>query len=461
MDDRRQQFLFSNEPDPGSEPDAESDAEAAKCPPRNDDPKPAGLKKRKSRRRSGRAAGAGPEPETPGAAEASPASLEEILAGLTDAQRDAVEHVDGPMLVLAGAGSGKTRVITRRVARLIERGVPARSIMAITFTNKAAGEMKERVRSLVGDSRAWVSTFHAFCARLLREDIERLKGPGGVTAYRRDFVIYAEDDAQQTAADAMKEVRAPDDIRPAAARSTISRWKSSLVGPDEARAVAMKGRLKERVVADVYRVYERLLRERGALDFDDLLLKTLEVLRLDAEAREKWNRRYRHVQVDEYQDTNRIQYEIVRHLAGPERNVTVVGDPDQSIYSWRGAEPGNIGEFLRDFEGAKVVRLDTNFRSRQPVLDAASALIARNSGPRAGELKASRGGGELPRVLVNQDDISEAREVARRMSRRIADGRPPREIARTRSRAPSSRRCSSAASRTSSWAQCRSTSAAR
>jgi len=452
MDDRRQQFLFSNEPERDNAPEDSADvsgsAKAARDKPKPGSPqeprkpkkpkkskelkKPSGPKesdKPTSRRERprGRKSSARREPDADVVPPA--ASREAILGGLTAAQREAVEHLDGPMLVLAGAGSGKTRVITRRVARLIQRGVPARSILSITFTNKAAGEMKERVRQLVGDSRAWVSTFHAFCARLLREDIERLKGPGGVAAYKRGFVIYAEDDSRQTIADAMKEVGAPEDLRPAAARSTVSRWKSSLVGPDEARATAMKGRAKDRVVADVYRVYERMLREREALDFDDLLLKTLEVLRLDAAAREKWNRRYRYVQVDEYQDTNRIQYEIVRHLAGPERNVTIVGDPDQSIYSWRGAEPGNIEEFLRDFEGARVVRLDTNFRSRQPILDASSALISRNSGPRAGELKSSRGAGRLPRIIVNQDDYGEAREIARRMSRLISGGRPPREIA--------------------------------
>ncbi len=426
MDDDKQQFLFSNEPKPDPEADAAGDEAKASVEAKADADAKAGAepsrrKKRKSRRAARQESGT-PEPSPPKA-------TEDLLAGLTPAQREAVEHVDGPMLVLAGAGSGKTRAITRRVARLIERGIPARSIMSITFTNKAAAEMKERVRQLVGDARPWVSTFHAFCARLLREDVERLLGPGGVPVHKRGFVIYAEDDARQTVVDAMKEVGAPDDLRPAAARSAISRWKSSLIGPDEARALAMKGMPRERVVADVYRVYVRMLGERDALDFDDLLLKTLAVLRLDAEAREKWNRRYRYIQVDEYQDTNRIQYEIVRHLAGPERNVTVVGDPDQSIYSWRGAEPENIKDFLRDFKGAKVVRLDTNFRSRQPILDAAGALIARNSGPRAGELKSSRGPGELPRVLVNSDDFSEAKEIALRMSRRIQSGRPPREIA--------------------------------
>lgn len=427
MKDPEQQFLFSNDPEPDTGTEAGTNTEAdpapAKGSSRGDGPKSI----RPEGKRSRRGAAPGPRPAAP--EEASRAGREDILAGLTDAQRDAVEHVSGPMLVLAGAGSGKTRAITRRVARLIEQGVPARSIMSITFTNKAAAEMKERVRVLVGDSRVWVSTFHAFCARLLREDIERLKAPGGAAVYKRGFVIYAEDDARQTIMDAMKEIGAPDDLRPAAARSVISRWKSALVGPDEARAEAMKGMPRERVVADVYRVYERLLREREALDFDDLLLKTLEVLRLDAEAREKWNRRYRYIQVDEYQDTNRIQYEIVMLLAGPERNVTVVGDPDQSIYSWRGAEPENIQEFLRDFKGAKVVRLDTNFRSKQPILDAAGALIARNSGPRAGDLKASRGEGVLPCILVNSDDYAEAREIARRMSRLISGGRPPREIA--------------------------------
>jgi DNA helicase-2/ATP-dependent DNA helicase PcrA len=365
-----------------------------------------------------------------GAKSGPPASSarETILAEVTPEQREAIEHEGGPMLVLAGAGSGKTRVITRRVARLIDCGVRARSILSITFTNKAAREMAERVKSLVGEAGARVSTFHSFCARLLREDIVRLKGPGGA-AYGRDFVIYDAGDSEDTAKDALKVVGAPEDVRAAAARAAISRWKSALVGPDEARSRASGGSWKSRAIAEAYGVYERLLRERGSLDFDDLLLKALEVLRLDAAAREKWNRRFRYLQVDEYQDTNRIQYELVRLLAGPDRNVTAVGDPDQSIYSWRGAEPGNIKDFLRDFAGARVVKLGSNFRSKQAILDAAGELITKNSGPRAGVLKGVRGEGTSPRVLVTTNATREAKEVALRVERRIKAGRPARDIA--------------------------------
>jgi DNA helicase-2/ATP-dependent DNA helicase PcrA len=344
-----------------------------------------------------------------------------VAPDLTPEQHEAIEHEDGPLLVLAGAGSGKTRVITRRIARLIEKGIDARAILSITFTNKAAGEMKERVGALVPGRTPWVSTFHAFCARLLREDIPRI-------GYSRGFSIFDEDDALSVVKLAMEEVGALDDERPAAARAAISSWKTRLVGPDEAyREFARDHR--RRLLAEVYRVYLRLLREQQALDFDDLLLKALELLRVDHEARSKWNSRFAHLQVDEYQDTNRIQFELLRLLVGPGKNIAVVGDPDQSIYSWRGAEPRNIDDFVETFEGARVIRLTSNFRSRQAILDAASSLIAGAGGIRAGALTGVRGPGELPSLLCTTDEKAEAREIATRVSRARSSGMSLRDIA--------------------------------
>jgi DNA helicase-2/ATP-dependent DNA helicase PcrA len=356
-----------------------------------------------------------------------PMPASEVLRDVTPAQSEAIEHGSGPMLVLAGAGSGKTRVITRRIARLIERGVPARSILSITFTNKAAGEMAARVHALVGRAgsgggRPWVSTFHSFCASLLRRDIVKL-------GYPREFTIYDEDDSCDALKEALRSVGAPESIRPRAARAAISRWKSALVGPDQAYAEAAGSGFRERRIAEAYRLYEGMLRSRAALDFDDLLLKTLGLLRVHDDVREKWRRRFRHLQVDEYQDTNRVQYEIVKLLAGEERNVAVVGDPDQSIYSWRGAEPRNIEDFARDFSGALVVRLGTNFRSRQAILDAASGLMSRAPGERAGELTGVRGEGERPRLVLTWSADDEAAEVSRRIGDVVRAGRPAREVA--------------------------------
>jgi DNA helicase-2/ATP-dependent DNA helicase PcrA len=343
------------------------------------------------------------------------------LCDVTPQQREAIEHEDGPMLVLAGAGSGKTRVITHRIARLIEKGIPSRAILSITFTNKAAGEMVERVHRMVPGERPWVSTFHSFCARLLREDIERV-------GYKRTFTIFDEGDALSVVKEALEEVGAGDSLRPPAVRSAISRWKSQLAGPDQAYATS-GGSFHVRKTADAYRVYVRRLKEQNALDFDDLLLKALEVLRLDAEARDKWTRRFMQIQVDEYQDTNRIQFELVKILAGSRRNVTVVGDPDQSIYSWRGAEPRNIDEFVAHFSGARVVRLADNFRSMQTILDAASAVIARAEGQRVGPLRGVRGAGNAATLVVTTDEGAEAREVASRAGRLVRAGRSARDIA--------------------------------
>lgn len=340
---------------------------------------------------------------------------------LTPEQREAVEHMEGPMLVVAGAGSGKTRVITRRIARLIEKGVPAGRILSITFTNKAAREMAERVKAMALGERPRISTFHAFCARLLREDSPRL-------GYTRDFTIYDEDDAESVVKEALAAIGAKGNLKPAAVRAAISAWKSRMIGPDEAYAQAAIS-YQGRALAETYRVYEDLLRSRNALDFDDLLLRTLEVLRLHQDVLDKWRSRFRYIQVDEYQDTNRVQYEILKVLGGASGNVVVVGDPDQSIYSWRGAEPSNIRDFLTEFKGAKVVRLTKNYRSGQAILDAACVLISHNPGERAGRLQGVRGTGSPPKLLITYDEEHEAYAIAERIDRELAKGRSAREIA--------------------------------
>lgn len=351
---------------------------------------------------------------------------DEVLKRLTPAQREAVEHFDGPLLVLAAAGSGKTRVITHRVARLVSKGVPAREILSITFTNKAADEMKRRVAAMLPSNvatEAVVSTFHSFCARLLRREIGRL-------GYPNEFTIYDEEDAAGLLKNIISSQFPEAAIRPRPLRAAISRWKSALVGPDEAYtrgAASSKGR----TLAEIYRLYQERLRSCGALDFDDLLLKALEVLRLYPNALGRWQDRFRFLQVDETQDTNLVQYEIAKLLAGERRNLALVGDPDQSIYSWRGAEPGNIDSFTRDFPRARVVRLDTNFRSTQAILDAASALISQDPGPRAGRLTGTEkmGSGERPTVVITESGQHEADEIARRIDRLTRKGTPAGAIA--------------------------------
>ena len=279
-----------------------------------------------------------------------------ILEGLNPAQREAVSHIDGPMLVVAGAGSGKTRVVTRRIAYMIDQGVPDYNILALTFTNKAAGEMVSRVSQMVGHCRALVSTFHSACARFLRMDIERF--PCGRT---RDFSIYDSDDQTSIFKECLKELNL-DDKRwtPRSCLSDISRYKSDMQTPDDVAKKAEGIRLEK--LADLYKAYEERLRAANAFDFDDLLWYVQRMLANNPSVLEEYRRRYQYLLVDEYQDTNRIQYMLMTALAGDRKNVMATGDPDQSIYSWRGADYRNIMDFQKDFPGAKVVALEQNYR---------------------------------------------------------------------------------------------------
>ncbi|MBI3406246.1 MAG: UvrD-helicase domain-containing protein [Acidobacteria bacterium] len=328
-----------------------------------------------------------------------------FLNELNSQQREAVETVQGPVLILAGAGSGKTRAVTYRIASLIANGTSPQSILAVTFTNKAAGQMKERVSSLLarmgqaaGDP--WVATFHSFCARLLRREAPRLGLP-------RDFAIYDDDDQTAVVKLALRRLSYEDHGHtPRQLLERISYAKNHSQTPEDLAADARDQKWRES--ADVFRVYQEVLRKSGALDFDDLLLYGVAVLRDHPEAREAWQQRFRFIHVDEYQDTNRVQYNLLRLLVGPHCNLCVVGDEDQSIYGWRGADVGNILRFAEDFPGARVIRLEQNYRSTQQILDAAGAVVAHNERRIGKTLSATRGKGPLLRYFEAADANAEA-----------------------------------------------------
>jgi DNA helicase-2/ATP-dependent DNA helicase PcrA len=332
-----------------------------------------------------------------------------LLDDLNPQQREAVLATEGPVLILAGAGTGKTRVITCRIAHLMDQGVPAGAILAVTFTNKAAGQMRDRVRALLESNgnrlgEPWISTFHSFCARLLRREAARLGLP-------RDFAIYDADDQQAALKLALASIGLDDPGEtPRAILERISFAKNHGVPPDQALAQAYDER--GRIAARVYAAYEGVLRKAGALDFDDLLLRAVEVLRRFDEARDAWQRRFRFLHVDEYQDTNRIQYDLLRLLAGPNPNLCVVGDEDQSIYRWRGADVGNILRFGEDFTGARILRIEQNYRSRQVILDAASAVVSHNEKRIGKQLEATRGRGANLAFYEARDARAEAEYVA-------------------------------------------------
>jgi DNA helicase II / ATP-dependent DNA helicase PcrA len=358
-------------------------------------------------------------------------AVRHLLDKLNPQQRAAVEAVDGPLLILAGAGSGKTRVITHRIAYLIEeRGVPADSILAVTFTNKAAAEMAERVDRLLSHgtlAKPLLATFHSFCVRVLRRDIEALRiGNDGLT---RNFAIYDEADQQAVVKQALRRLGIDHkQLTPRVVLSRISWAKNHMLDPQEIYLQSTDP-VAERI-AHVYEIYRKELRKANALDFDDLLLETVRLLRSSSEVRERYSRRYRYLLIDEYQDTNRPQYELIKLLAGPEHNVCVVGDEDQSIYSWRGADIRNILEFERDFPEAKTIRLEQNYRSTQVILEAASAVVARNQQRKGKKLWTSREGGAKIGYYEAPDGENEALFVAdyiqKFMRLRSDDAEPPR-----------------------------------
>jgi DNA helicase-2/ATP-dependent DNA helicase PcrA len=350
--------------------------------------------------------------------------LDALLAGLNPPQRAAVTHGDGPLLILAGAGSGKTRVLTHRVAWLVQTGrARAGEVLAITFTNKAAQEMRERVELLLGHStRAmWVMTFHSACARILRAEAPRL-------GYTRQYTIYDQADSRRLVKRCIDELGIdPKRFTPAAVQHQISDAKNKLRDAEAYRQLV--GSFFEQTVADVYQLYERDLHRMNAMDFDDLLVRTVNVLELFPEVRGRYGAAFRHVLVDEYQDTNHAQYRLLQLVAGEHRNIAVVGDEDQSVYGFRGADIRNILGFQDDFPDATVVRLEQNYRSTQTILDAANAVISHNRGRMGKTLWTELGEGDPIKVRELDDEHAEARFVVGEIERLVDEGVSRSEVA--------------------------------
>jgi ATP-dependent DNA helicase UvrD/PcrA len=334
-----------------------------------------------------------------------------LTEGLNTQQREAVLATEGPVLILAGAGSGKTRVITHRIAHLIlEKSVPSDAILAVTFTNKAAGEMKVRIESLLGGVAlgAWISTFHSLCVRILRRS-------GSAIGLPRSFVIYDEDDQMATVREVLRSLDLSEKLNPPRRLlSRISSAKNAGRDPGEAEGDSLGEQTQARVAAG----YRARLETAHALDFDDLLLKTVTLLSESPAVRESYRQRFRYVLVDEYQDTNHAQYEMMRLLVGEGGNVTVVGDEDQSIYSWRGASIRNILDFEHDFPGARVLRLEENYRSSQKILDVASGLVSHNQSRKGKTLRAVRSSGDPVQLHESGDEYEEAAWVVERIAAR-------------------------------------------
>src|SRR6266542_6452128 len=345
-------------------------------------------------------------------------TVDPILDVLNPEQRAAVTHAGGPLLILAGAGSGKTRVLTHRIAYLIrDLGVPPWRILAVTFTNKAAKEMRSRLQKLIGEAALadlTAGTLHAFCARLLRRD-------GPEVGVDRGFAIYDEADQRALLRQAMNDTGVSERLfSPGAIASVISGAKNELRGPADV-ANAARGQL-ERLGANVWRRYEALLKENNAVDFDDLLVLPCRLFETSDRALEKWQDRYGHILVDEYQDTNRAQYVLLRYLAGGTQNLCVVGDDDQSVFSWRGADVRNILDFERDYPNVTVVKLEQNYRSSQTILDAAHSVVRNNAARKEKKLWTDRRGGAPVTVIETHDEHHEAEVIAREIERLRREG---------------------------------------
>jgi DNA helicase-2/ATP-dependent DNA helicase PcrA len=347
-----------------------------------------------------------------------------LLRDLTAPQREAVTHVDGPMLIVAGAGSGKTRVITRRVSYLIGQGIPPSSILGITFTNKAAGEMKQRVSDALGRrmydfgrlDQPWpiLCTFHSLCLRILRHYGSRVGLP-------EHFSIFDSSDQSRLIKEALKTLEiSSTNFAPSTVHGTISNAKNQLLSPRAYEASAAG--FYEKQVARIYAKYQELLTQNNALDFDDLLVRATEALRDHADVLRELQDRFRYIMIDEYQDTNHVQYILAHALAMAHRNICVVGDPDQSIYAWRGADVQNILDFEKDYPDAKVVRLEQNYRSTKTILRIASALIAHNTQRKEKTLWTENAEGVKAQVLLCQDEYDEADAVMRQLKSLVAEG---------------------------------------
>lgn len=346
------------------------------------------------------------------------------LEGLNQEQRKAAETLEGPVLILAGAGSGKTRALTYRIANLVDHGIAPWHILAITFTNKAAKEMRERVTALVGEraGEIWVSTFHAMCARILRRDIEKL-------GYTRSFTIYDDDDQTSVLKELYKKLGVDDKALPLReVKSKISDAKNKLLSPDEWFAKSARD-LRSQQIHDLYTGYESRLKQGNALDFDDLLVRTLELFADHPPVLESYREKFRYVHVDEYQDTNFAQYSLVKLLTRTSRNLCVVGDDDQSIYGWRGADIRNILDFQKDYPDAVVIKLEQNYRSTANILDTANQVIAHNEGRMEKALWTEAPAGDPIRLFCAGDEREEAAWICDRMQQMRLDGMDYGEMA--------------------------------
>ena len=343
----------------------------------------------------------------------------ETIEMLNPAQREAVEQTEGPILILAGAGSGKTRVLTTRIGYLMkEKKVKAENILAITFTNKAANEMRERVDETLNDedtSAMWITTFHSCCVRILRKSINKI-------GYNRSFVIYDSSDQVTLVKDCLRELNYSEKaMDPKYIISVISNAKDKLINPKQFRE-KYKNDFSKSKIADVYALYQDRLKRNSALDFDDLISKTVELFREHEDVLDFYRNRFRYIMVDEYQDTSRAQYELVRLLAQGHQNICVVGDDDQSIYGWRGADIRNILEFERDYDDVHVIKLEQNYRSTQIILDAANYLIKNNIERKRKKLWSEKKEGELIKIQLAETEVDEAEFVANTISTMVRTG---------------------------------------
>ena len=336
----------------------------------------------------------------------------DIFEGLNPAQKKAVEHTDGPLLIMAGAGSGKTKVLTCKIANLLAQGVQPWNILAITFTNKAATEMRERVDRMIGEGAkdVWLSTFHSFCARFLRREIE------ATDLYKKNFVIYDSSDSQVVIKDCLKELNLdPKQYAPNSIQNAISNAKNQLMGPKAMERDA--DNFFQKKVAEVYKLYAQKLRTNNALDFDDLLMVSVILLEENEEIRTKYQRRFKYILVDEYQDTNGAQYQLTKILAAQHHNLCVVGDADQSIYGWRGADIRNIMDFEQDYPEAKTIKLEQNYRSTKNILAAANAVIEHNVNRKKKDLWTENATGEKLTSYEARDERDEAQFIATTISK--------------------------------------------
>ena len=340
--------------------------------------------------------------------------MNKLTEGLNKEQKEAVEYEGGPLLVLAGAGSGKTKVLTHRAAWLIKKGIRPENVLLLTFTNKAAGEMTQRIIGLIDDKPGFSGTFHSFCAKLLRIDGEKI----GIS---RNFLIYDDEDQKDAIRDILKDLNvSPDSYNPSAVASQISEAKTMMLSPLE-YAEIVQGEWQENIFK-IYLEYEKYLKKVEALDFDDLLLKAVELLKGNVDIRRMWQKRLTHVLVDEWQDTNKIQYELTKLIVGPKDNLTAVGDASQSIYSWRGADYRNINYLIRDFPNIKVINLERNYRSTQTILEAANFIIRKNVSHPILKLWTEKGEGPKIKIYRARSELDEASFIVNEIDNLITKG---------------------------------------